>query len=413
MKKIILIGIKDVRLAFRDRAAIILMLLAPFLLTIGMGFITGRLSGGSASGISGIGVVLVNQDDGELGEALTGLFESADLADLLEPAEMGDLEAARLLLEGDETAAVVFIPPGFTESIVSPTASDPPQIEMFINPAQPVSAGVVQTIVEAFISQVETGRVGAQVAVEQLLRGGLIGPQQAQEIGRQVGERQAALSAQESPIHLETVSSGEEPVEFDVLAYMAPGMALMFLMFTVSYGGRSILAERNGGTLPRLLVSPTSTLQVLGGKILGIYLTGVLQVSVLILASSLLFGLRWGSPLGVLVLVLAAVFGATGWGMLITAAARTPGQVASIGSAIMLTFGILGGSFISLDNLPIFVQWISKLTPNAWGMDGFTALALGDALPDIWLPVLALLLMGFLLFGIAVALFNRQNLLQA
>ncbi|MCK7526881.1 MAG: ABC transporter permease [Ignavibacteriales bacterium] len=53
-----------------------------------------------------------------------------------------------------------------------------------------------------------------------------------------------------------------------MLAYMAPGMALMFLMYTVSYGGRSILAERAQGTLPRLLVSPTSTAQMLGGKVL-------------------------------------------------------------------------------------------------------------------------------------------------
>ena len=45
-----LIGIKDLRLAFRDRAALMFMLLAPFLLTIGMGFVTGRFSGTSNSG---------------------------------------------------------------------------------------------------------------------------------------------------------------------------------------------------------------------------------------------------------------------------------------------------------------------------------------------------------------------------
>jgi hypothetical protein len=32
---------------FRDRAALTFMLLAPFLLTIGMGFVTGRFSGNS------------------------------------------------------------------------------------------------------------------------------------------------------------------------------------------------------------------------------------------------------------------------------------------------------------------------------------------------------------------------------
>ena len=59
----------------------------------------------------------------------------------------------------------------------------------------------------------------------------------------------------------------------------------MFLMYTVSYGGRSILAERAQGTLPRLMISPTQTAQVLGGKVLGIFFMGVAQVGILILAS--------------------------------------------------------------------------------------------------------------------------------
>ncbi|MEK7328115.1 MAG: hypothetical protein AAB217_22965, partial [Chloroflexota bacterium] len=62
MKKILTIALKDVTLAFRDRAALILMLAAPFVLTLGLGFVTGRFSGGSNSGLSNIPVVVVNQD---------------------------------------------------------------------------------------------------------------------------------------------------------------------------------------------------------------------------------------------------------------------------------------------------------------------------------------------------------------
>ena len=70
MKKMFLIGWKDVRLALRDSTALVLMLAAPFLLTLGMGAITGRFSGSSNVGISDVPVVLVNQDEGELGQAL-------------------------------------------------------------------------------------------------------------------------------------------------------------------------------------------------------------------------------------------------------------------------------------------------------------------------------------------------------
>ena len=41
MKKLFLIGFKDLKLVFRDKAALTFMLLAPFLLTLGLGFVTG------------------------------------------------------------------------------------------------------------------------------------------------------------------------------------------------------------------------------------------------------------------------------------------------------------------------------------------------------------------------------------
>jgi ABC-2 type transport system permease protein len=133
---------------------------------------------------------------------------------------------------------------------------------------------------------------------------------------------------------------------------------------------------------------------------------------ILIVASTLLFGLQWGDPLGVFVLVLAAVVGAVGWGMLITAVAKTPGQVSAIGSAVMLTFGILGGSFISLDMMPSWFTILSKGTPNAWGLDAFTTLALGGGVSDIITPVLALLVMGAVLFTIAVVILNRRGIAE-
>jgi ABC-2 type transport system permease protein len=98
--------------------------------------------------------------------------------------------------------------------------------------------------------------------------------------------------------------------------------------------------------------------------------------------------------------------------MLITALAKTPGQVSSIGSALMLIFGILGGSFISLESMPSWLQLVSKITPNAWGLNGFTTLALGGGLSQILEPVSALIVMGAVLFTAAVVLINRRGFVQ-
>ena len=416
MKKLFLIGLKDLRLAFRDRAALILMLLAPFLLTLGLGVVTGRFSGSSSNGISHIPVILVNQDGGQLGNALVAAFQSKNLNGLIDPGLGSDPSAAYKKVDDNQAVAVIVIPAGFTDSIITVQGQTTPaalvQIELYSNPTTPTSVGVVKTILDQFLSQVEVGRVGGQVAVTQLVSSGRIAPQNAQAVGATLGVRQADLSNQASAITLNSETPSGEAVKFDVLALLAPGMALMFLMYTVSYGGRSLLNERNQGTLPRLLVSPTSTVQVLGGKSLGIFLTGAAQMFILIAGTTVLFKLQWGDDLAVTALVLAAVFGAVGWGMLLTAVAKTPGQVSAIGSAMMLTFGILGGTFINMDNMPVWFRYITRITPNAWGVDGFTTLALGGGLHDILTPILALLGMGLVLFAIAVFLFNRRGLTE-
>ena len=418
MKKLFLIGLKDLKLIFRDRAALIFMLLAPFLLTIGMGFVTGRFSG-SSSGLSDIPVVIVNLDKNQLGNALADVFSSEDLADLMEPTSSSDPEAAHRLIDDDKAAAAVIIPEGFTNSIIpaegtmfSPSSiqPEPVKIEVYTNPSRPTNAGVIKAIVDEFVSRVEEGRTSGMTSIIALMQAGLLNPQNAEGEARALFEN--VDQTESTAITLRTNKEGAQAVEFDVLAYMAPGMALLFLMYTVSFGGRSILAERSQGTLPRLLVSPTSTAQVLGGKVLGILFTGIAQVGILILASSIFFGVKWGDMAGLVVLILATVFGATGWGMLITALARTPAQVANTGSALMLIFGILGGSFISLEQMPPFVQAISKITPNAWGLDGFTTLALGGTLSNLREPITALFIMGAVLFGIAVLLFNRNGIMQ-
>ena len=126
----------------------IFMLLAPFLLTLGMGLVTGRFSG-RATGISDIPVVIVNQDEGELGQALVDIFSSEDLAELVEPSLGTSPEAARLQVDEDEVAAAIIIPAGFSRSVI-PQESDfaggnTPEvvkIEMYANPSRPTSAGI-------------------------------------------------------------------------------------------------------------------------------------------------------------------------------------------------------------------------------------------------------------------------------
>lgn len=413
LKKLFLIAIKDLRLIFRDPSALVMMLIAPFVLTLGMGALTGRFSGTSNSGVSEIPVILINQDGGELGNLLVDVLESPDLSDLVSPALLDDPVAAKKLVDEDQSTAMIFIPAGFSESLLAPSASqDPVQIELYTNPIRATGVGVVRSILDQFINEVEVGRVKVEVILETLLKKGLITPDQVPQVVEQVSKDTENMILGASSISIRNELADEAVIEFDILSYMAPGMAIMFLMFTVTYGGRSLLVENRTGTLPRLLVAPTRSLSVLAGKGFGILLTAIAQLAILIGGTSILFRLQWGDPMGVVALILSAAFGATGWGILLASLLKTPGQVAITGSAIMLLFGLLGGSFFDLSMLPDWIQVINKITPNAWAIDGFYILSVGGELNDIIPNVIALLIMGVALFGIATFLIKKRGFAQ-
>jgi ABC-2 type transport system permease protein len=415
LKKALLIGWKDLQVAARDRAALVLMLAAPFVLTLGLGLIGGRFSGETTATLQDIPVVVVNEDEGELGQGLVEAFQSEELETLLEARVSEDEAAARAAVEADEIAAVVFIPQGFTSSIIPDEGGEFGEartIEIYANPGRPISSGVVEAVVQQFVNHVEGARVAGQVAVSQLLETGAVAPEEAGVVGRQLGAQ--AVEGQEegeSAVRLvtETLSGAEQEEGVDPLAILAPAMAIFFLMYTVSYGGYSLLNERREWTLQRLMTTPTAMAAVLGGKVFGIFLTGMAQLLILIFGTSLLFGLGWGDPLAVVVLIAATVLGATGWGLLLAALARTPGQVSSVGTAMMLLFGILGGSFIPSVDFPEALQSLRLVTPNAWALDGLAQLALGGSLADVTGAVVALLLMALLLGVVSVIVFRQRQ----
>jgi ABC-2 type transport system permease protein len=412
--KFLRIAFKDLTVAFRDRTGLLLMLVAPVVLTFGMALVSGRLTGPSGPTLADIPVVIVNQDAGDIGGRLVAAFSSEELGGLLDPQTADDAAAGRALVDENDAAAAVIIPPGFTDSITGTgEAPEKGRIEVYANPEREVSAQVVTAIVESFIQQIALGRVSGQVAVEELIAAGMITPAQAQETGVRVGERAAAERDSGASIRLmSTEKATSEAVDFDPMAYFGPSMAIFFLMFTVSLGGKSLLDEKDTGTLARLSSAPIGEAAILGGKMLGIYLTALAQMAILMGINVVLFHVTFGDPLALSALVVSLAAAATAWGILLAALARTPGQVTTAGSAMMLTFGVLGGNFVSVSGMPDWFRLVGKITPNAWGLDGFVALGLGDRLPQLLGTLAGLLVMAVVLFLVSVWIFRRRSILR-
>jgi len=414
--KAFLIAWKDTLTRFRDWKALAGMLAAPLLISALIGLAFGNLDSSEAP-IEDIPVVLVNADEGQLGLVYEEALGSEGLADLLTLEAMSDLEAAKRRIEAGELRAVVYIPPGFSASLIP--AADAPDFEfgavtvqVFTDPAAGISPFILKSIVEQISAGLNGALLAGQVSAAQVAQqAALLGPAMA-NLGQVLAEELTAdnFNVEQPRLGLELVETGEASQPFDVYAFFVPGMAVFFLMFSMFDGSRSILLEQTRGTLPRLMTTPTPTGEIILGKMGGTFLSGLLQFAILVLASTYLFDISWGSsPLGVATIMVLTVFAAAGLGALLTTYARNENQASIIASAVSLTFGALGGSFFPASSLTGVVDIASKLTINRWAMEGFTKLTAGGAGFSEILPEAGILaVIGLVTFILALRGFKRR-----
>jgi len=407
MKKILNICQKDIAVIMRDKGAMVLMLLAPIVLTLAMGAVTGSFSGRQANaGISDVPIMILNLDQGSAGPAIAAMFKAR--TDYFIVEEVTDEAVARKAVQDDQVAAAVFIPADFSASVQADPGETPVVVEVYGSSARPISVDLVQAFVNGIINQIEVIPASLAVTANQLVSSGLVAPKQQGTVVERMASRLMENPGSSQSIEIKDISETKTEEGFNALAYLAPAMAIFFLMYTVTQASRSILDERDQGTLPRMLISPTRNAEVLGGKVLSVVAIAFLQVGVLVLASAVLFRLNWGSPLPVLLLVIGVALGASSWGILLASFSKNPYQVTNLGTALMLLFGIMGGAFISVDSFGGMMKIISKITPHAWALEGFQTLALGGALNDIVVDLVGLLVMTIILFAISILISRKR-----
>jgi ABC-2 type transport system permease protein len=316
------------------------------------------------------------------------VLASPGLRDLVTVRQVDAGEARALVDRGDADAAFL-LPAGFSASVQRGGSATITVLESGENP---IAGQVARSLAEAYAA----GLAATQLAVRTALA--VSGQPPTAEEARELGERAAAGRL---PVRLTEGQVGGRTIE--AANYFGPSMAIFFLFFTVSFGARSILAERRQGTLRRLLASAAPPGGVLAGKALAAFTLGTASVLVMWLATTLVFGADWGDPLAVVALTVSSVLSAIGITALVVTLARTDEQAEGVSSLVVFTLALLGGNFVYLAQLPEVLQRVSLLTPNGWALRGFVDLvADGGGLATVAAPVAVTLAVGVVTGGLAL-----------
>jgi len=378
LRTALLVAGKDLRQRLRDRSALVIAFVAPFVLAsiIGLAF------GGDYAFKATYAVA-----DADKGPVATGFSDG--LRDLVTVRQVDAGEARALVDRGDADAAFL-LPAGFSASVQRGGAATITVLESGENP---IAGQVARSLAQAYAAELAATQLAVRTALDTAGQ-----PPPAAAEARRLGEGAAPGRL---PVRLAEGQVGGRTIE--AANYFGPSMAIFFLFFTVSFGARSILAERRQGTMWRLLASAASPGGVLAGKALAAFVLGTASVLVMWLATTLVFGADWGDPVAVVALTISSVLSAIGVTALVITLARTDEQAEGYSSLVVFTLALLGGNFVYLAQLPELLQRVSLLTPNGWALRGFVDLvADGGGLATVAAPVAVTLGVGLVTGGLAL-----------
>jgi len=239
---------------------------------------------------------------------------------------------------------------------------------------------VATSIAEALANRTQTQRVATGTTLAA-----------AAQLGVGVDPRVVVAAAGSTPGAI-TVRDSRFENKYSLMAFFAPGMAMIFLFFVMGAAARSLLTERREGTLARMLAGPTSPSGILLGKAAGVLALGLTSLLAVWAITALGFRVDWGDPLGVLLVITSAVIAIAGISLIVTGLARTESQSQQLTVVLALVLAILGGSFVYTN--AGFLAAVRPFTPNGQALMAFTDLAAGNASAADVLPAV-LILLGF------------------
>lgn len=205
-----------------------------------------------------------------------------------------------------------------------------------------------------------------------------------------------------------TPIAGERVKFFD---FLLPGILAMTIAQTGLLGVATVVAEmRERLVLKRVMATPVPPLAFLGGLVGRNTIIQLLQVTIILLVGTLVFGARlYGSLLHLAALALLGAVAFFGIGFAISTISRTSESANLFGSVVYFPMMFLSGTFWPRELMPEAIRPVIAYLPLSPLVDSMRGVAaLGEPLGQYLWAVLYLLAWTVLAFAVAIRRFRWE-----
>jgi len=377
---------KDLLEVFRNRMGLVLLILMPIFMMVMVGYIYP-----SDNSMSNVTIALVNEDIGYGGytnasSTLTAILENtSNSIDWMSLTTASSFDEVRAMIQRGDVDAGIVISSDFSSSIMNGQQGT---ITLVTDQSNLQMSSLLQSVLQGVFDQLGTG----------------LAQQNVQSLGVDPSNSLAVVK----PYNVQTEGAIEGT--FTYFDFVAPGIIAMTVMMSVMTGlPAAISEERESGTLDGMMVAPISRLSVILGKTLAQIGRGLLQGSIIIVIAVTLFGVTiHGSILVVFALLLLCVFSFVGLGIVLTSFTKDQETAVMLMTTIMFPMMFLSGVFFPTEQMPWFMQTISKFLPLTYVADSLRkVMVLGADISMLTTELAILIGFGTVMIAIAVPVFKR------
>jgi len=420
--------LKDLKLFFNNRKAVIVGLLVPIILASFFGYLFGGQGGNAET--SKVSVLVIDLDGSDISRGLIAQLAGDKNLDV----KPSTLDAARETVRKGKATAAIVIPKDFGRDAGRAlfTSANKPELGVLYDPSHNMELGMVKGILSGAVMQTVskemfTGNSGRETVNETLaqvennprlsaedrkaLRDVLGGVKELNEQRDRAGASgQTELSgglAMPYETREQEITSGQD-VAYNGYAHSFGGMGIQFILFMGLDVGIALLMLRQSGLWQRLRAAPLSRTMLLGSRTVSASLMAGFILLVLFSFARVVFGVRiLGSFAGFVGVCAAFSMMTAAFGLMVAALGET--VEATRGYSIMATLimVMLGGAWVPTF---VFPKWLQKLTviiPTRWAMDGFDGMTWrGLGFSSAVAPIGVLLAFTLLFGAVAVMRFR-------
>ena len=364
--------IKEFIQLFRDR------LLAPFVL---LGPLTELLmvAWSTSQGIDHLPTAVLDLDQSN---ASRGLIAAMVNSETFDPYMISSFDEITEEIDRGRALVAWTIPRGFQAQLLD-LDGDAPAVQVIVDGADVMAAQTAAEVAQGVVAS----------------------------YGQQVAFQSAPAAAGFFPLDVSLrVWFNEEMKESN---YMIPSeLGFIAAAITAMVASMAIARERELGTLEQLMVTPLRSLELVIGKSVMAVALGYTEFLLMLGMVVWLFDvpMRGSLPL-LMVLAFFYMLVELGWGLMISAVARTQMQALLIAFAVVMVMIIFSGYAVPVDTMPRFMQIIANFFPLKHWLVVFRSILLkGTGVSVFWRELLAIAGLGTAIYAGTVLLLRRQRL---